>query len=248
MPRLFWNGSEARSFTELLQLAPDTALNSPHRSVVPLLDFVRVPADALTRIGDRVRLDLADAAELRFEHPIPVQRGRGKASFTDLVVLTPTVSLFVEAKYTEPEYEPVSKWLEKGSENRREVLHGWLYLLAKAGRPVPEDAVRNLPYQLIHRAASACHSNRTTRVMAYLIFGPAREHYANDLRTLASLMGTGITMRVLTCPVQQGPTLSELDVRWAAGERLLATDVRRALVQGPLFHFGELSMVDARPA
>lgn len=177
MVDLYWETRPASDFEGLFTHVPDDALNSPRRSVVPLLDFCRFPDEALVRLNEMVNPELRNASDMIFEYAVSVQQGRGKASFTDLLILTPEAVVAVEAKYTEPEYESVKSWLGEGKQNRHEVLQGWLNLLANAaGRKIAEADVHRLPYQLIHRAASACHVERSKRAMIYLVFENAAPH------------------------------------------------------------------------
>ena len=240
--RLYWETAPASDFDSLVKLVPDESLNSPRRSVVPLLDFCRVRNEALARLDAVVNPNLGDATDMIFEHAVPVQQGRGKPSFTDLLILTPVAVVAVEAKYTEPEYESVKSWLGEGQPNRHDVLQGWLNLLANAlGRPIAEAEVQNLPYQLIHRAASACHIERSERAMIYLVFESAAPHYATHIDALATILRNCVSLSVVSCPVVKSKAYEELEQRWDAGERRMAPTVRSALMAAPLFTFGRLN-------
>ena len=240
-----WDAEEVPDFQALLARVPDATLNSPRRSVVPLLDFWRDPAASLPRFARIIGIDLSAATDLNFEHAVPVQKGQGKASYTDLMILTPDAAVAVEAKYTEPEYENVRTWLrDRAPVNRLDVLDGWLGLINRlAAAPVKREDVLDLPYQLIHRTASACHPDRATRALVYLIFGenPAA-HYSQHLETLRRLIAAphALSMMVLACPTQGLPRFEDLTAMWDAGQRELAQSVRSALAEGPLFTFGEL--------
>jgi len=241
--RLHWGKREEADFESLLRAIPDAALDSPRRSVVPLVDFCRSPDRAVAALARATGLGLTDAADFVFEHAVPVQKGRGKPSFTDLVILTPRTVLAIEAKYTEPEYETVRSWLRDPVEpNRAAVLEGWLGLLGRvAARPITTPEVLDLPYQLIHRAASACSPDREHRAMAYLTFGETAPHYSKHVSTLAAILGpASLSMLVLSCPITKLPSFVTLERRWDRGERKLADAVRAALIGGPPFSFGEL--------
>jgi len=243
MLRLRWKTCDSADLLGLLECVPDDALQSPRRSVVPLLDFCRSPARTASALGDATKLELADATDFVFEYPAPVRKGRGKPSFTDLMILTPTTALAIEAKYTEPEYETVRSWLRTPAEKNREaVLDGWLGLLGRVAlRPLSASDVLDLPYQLIHRAASACFPERRHRALAYLVFGNAAAHYAEHVGSLAALLGsTALPLLVLSCPATELEACEALAKRWDGGERELARDVRDALLAGRLFSFGEL--------
>jgi hypothetical protein len=62
---------------------------------------------------------------MSFEYQVPPNRGRGKASHSDLMIGWDRAAAAIEAKWTEPEYELVSEWLgAKPTRNRKEVLSG----------------------------------------------------------------------------------------------------------------------------
>lgn len=251
--RLQWNARFAEDFPHLLDMVPAQALQSPRRSVVPLLDFCRTARKVQASIGRAVGRDLSTATDFVFESAVPVQAGSGKPSYTDLLILSPTTAVAIEAKYTEPEYESVKTWLrDPPTSNRKEVLNGWLGLIATAvGRPVLAADVSDLPYQLIHRAASACFADRPHRAMAYLIFGHEPPgHYARHLAAFDRLTGFSglLPVYVLHVPATPRPRLVALEQQWDAGRRDLADDVRAALRQDALFDFGDIVTVYWRDA
>jgi len=105
------HGREVRSFEELVkELGPD-AVASPRRSTVPLVDYWRAPEQRLPDLWERLHVPHPGDTEMHFEYEVPVQRGRGKSSFTDLMVFTADVAVAIEAKFTEPRYESVATWL-----------------------------------------------------------------------------------------------------------------------------------------
>jgi hypothetical protein len=249
---LWWNGIVTADFESLVRAIPAEVLASPRRSVVPLVDFFRRPEWALAVVGRRAGLDLAGAAELAFEHAVSTPKGRGKASFTDLLVRCPESSVAIEAKYTEPRYESVRSWLASPPKpNRIEVFAGWLSLINPvAATPLEMESVLDLPYKLVHRTASACSTAAGHRALVYLIFGddPGR-YYAEDVAALDRALGepTGLAIHVLSVPLASEPAFAALTDRWDAGERKLAADVREALLAGPLFRFDTIRALYDRP-
>lgn len=194
---------------------------------------------------------MGDNSELIFEFPVPVQKGTGKPSYTDLAILTSDCFIGIEAKYTEPKYESVSSWLGPApSENRKAVLQGWIDLLNRVSTtPLDALTVSGLPYQLIHRAASACFLDRKKRVLVYLVFGTAvAPHYCKHASELESFLGhEGLSIRVLTCETTPSAVCQGFVQRWKAGDRALSGEIRAALLRAPLYSFGAISVVD-RPA
>lgn len=209
------------------RLGPD-AVASPKRSTVPLVDYWRVPEQRLRDLWERLGVPRPDHVEMHFEHAVPVQRGRGKSSYTDLMILAEDVAVAIEAKFTEPRYESVGTWLGRApTQNRRDVVEGWLCAIeAVAETPIRRDAVTNLPYQLIHRTASVCCVSRRKRLVVYQVFGDApAAYYADDLGRLGSVIGVRdrITFLVLGCAFRSTEAYAQLEARWDAGERDLVS-------------------------
>src|SRR5262245_31382756 len=98
MTALKVHGRTVSSFEELVrQLGPD-ALASPKRSTVPLLDYWRAPDSRLREVAPLLGMPWSDRFDLHFEYEVPVQRGRGKPSYTDLMILGDNVAAAIEAK------------------------------------------------------------------------------------------------------------------------------------------------------
>lgn len=132
-----------------------------------------------------------------FEYPVapnqPIAKfGKGSASMTDLMIFGAESVFALEAKWTECEtsYEPIGKWRKKNPRNRTQVLDGWLtyireYIESHAGNstaiPSSESIIQDhpeVPYQLIHRIASACkvaEENSCTPVTVYHLFYEANK-------------------------------------------------------------------------
>ena len=243
MISLTWEGGQVSSFDDMVARMPDSVLASPRRSTIPLVDLCRVPDRAAELFAGIVGIPARWPCELAFEYEVPVQRGVGKPSCTDLMVLMPDAAVAVEAKRTEPEYESVRGWLAAGGSNRGEVLAGWLGLLSASGtRPVAQADVLDLPYQLIHRCASAAQLDRPQRAVVYLVFGEqVAAHYEQHMRALQQVVGTRADLKlvVASCRMEPSDIVLKLEARWDAGERELAKDVRAGLLRGPLFSFAK---------
>src|SRR6059036_1086320 len=94
------HGREVDGFEALVKnLGPDT-FASPKRSTIPLLDYWREPGPRLCDLWERLGLLRPDHADFHFEHKVPVQGGRGKSSYTDLMILADDVAVAIEAKFT----------------------------------------------------------------------------------------------------------------------------------------------------
>jgi hypothetical protein len=171
--RLYLAHQEVKDFRALVQKMGDFAFASPRRSTVPLLDFWREPMARLTDLSRRLGSSEINDPSFHFEYPVAVQGGRGKPSFTDLMIKATDVVIAIEAKHREPEYESCSTWLGDTAEggNRRLVLGGWLkYINDATGAALSSDSVAHLPYQLIHRAASLFSIGGSERYLVYQVF------------------------------------------------------------------------------
>ncbi len=235
----------APTYASLVKLFPAAAFASPRRSTVPLLDYWREPQQRLGEFAAAIGLDLGLPAELSFEFPVRPPKGRGKPSFTDLMISTQDAAVAIEAKFTEPPYQDVRSWLRDPVEvNRSDVLRGWLQLINGAvGCSLQQDSVMALPYQLIHRTASACSVERPTRAVVYLGFGTdSPACYAGDLAALRRLIGdgNGIRLHAVACAVEKLPNFDALEARWQRRDPETADAVRAALISAPLFVFHEL--------
>src|SRR5690348_8836983 len=109
---LFFDLQPATSVDGLIGALPTGALASPRRSTVPLLDYWRSPEARIVDLYRRVGiLEPPVEARLHFEYAVPVRAGRGKPSFTDLMIVSTGAAVAIEAKFTEPRYESVGAWL-----------------------------------------------------------------------------------------------------------------------------------------
>lgn len=157
----------------LIDAYSDREFDSPRRSTIPLVEFWRSPEERMRELGSALDLDVPASVRLGFEHTVSPPRGRGKASHTDLMVTSSHFVIAIEAKWTEPRYQVVGDWLN-GSTNRVEVLRGWCDLLQRRTvNPIDADNLTALPYQIVHRAASACHEANagSTCWLVYMVFG-----------------------------------------------------------------------------
>jgi hypothetical protein len=176
------------------------------------------------------------------EFQVRSPQGKGNPSHTDLMMLTREHAVAVEAKWTEPRYQTVSKWLS--SQNRREVLDGWLSLIRPfALKPLTSDDVASAVYQMVHRAASACRGGRVPKLV-YLQFTPLPDGGAQkstlieDLACLHAAIGApaGFPFWLVEVSLEQTDAFETLRLL-PKGSASTANAVIEALRNGPLFRF-----------
>ncbi len=80
--------------------------------------------------------------------------------------------LAIEAKYTEvnKEYEIIKKWFDD-SDNRTQVLKHWIaFMQLHLEETISVSDISEIPYQFLHRSASACYENHANAYVIYQIF------------------------------------------------------------------------------
>lgn len=244
---LFYDDTPVRDAAELASSYPETQFNSRTRSTVPLLALVKDRPDLLRDLLATCGLE-PDAA-LHFEYQVQSPRGRGKASHTDLMVIGKTGCMAIEAKWTEPASETVAAWLGSETENRREVLNGWLDLIGKAaGRTPAIDEAKAVTYQTVHRAASACHVGPAPQ-LAYLQFvsdatsaAALLEKRRADLLLLRSILGNGPFPVLRLIEVAIAPTAAFQALEPLGRGAPAAPAIQKGLVEQSLFRFERMSV------
>jgi hypothetical protein len=223
---LFYDKAPVDDFAALFHSYQHRDLASPFRSTIPLLSLVKdgwhVFRDVLARC------QVAEDAALHFEYRQDVVRGHGKPSHTDLIVCSSEHSIAIEAKWTEPRYETVAEWLERGESkrhtevqrgdseyrpsNRDAVMSGWYELLqSRAPGLDPLGNFDSAIYQMVHRAASACGRSAQPK-LGYVKFECASEShshcttYWDDLGQLYKLLGGPRDFRFHLIEIEVTPT------------------------------------------
>lgn len=239
---LKYSGVKVKGFTDLISAFGKSEFESHTRSTVPFLQYWRNPDNRLKELASHLKIYLSDSAIFDFEHKVPVQKGKGKESHTDLKIISDSFSVTIEAKYLESRYDTCSKWLTKTKkpENKKLVLKGWIELLNKAsGKTIRLNDVLELPYQVIHRAASACHDPKDKQVLIYQVFDAnekKRTMYLDDLKKLSHLMGENSKLDVyyMDCMIGKSDEWQDLSNKWKVGERDLSEETMKGLVNSDL--------------
>ena len=238
-------------FVALCEQFTGKPLQSPYRSTIPLLSLVehsRPQWDALLESWG------APAnATIHFEYCVASAKPGGNPSQTDALLMSDSTVWAIEAKWTEPRYELVSKRLsrqESDGASPQLTVNGWLeHLHPFAARPLQVADVTDVVYQVLHRAASACAvatAHSCAPHLIYLHFHPSplkssatTGQYISDLGRLHALLGNPATVRFAVVEIPLRPTrafelIKDLDKR----SRATSAQVSEALRHGPLFTFG----------
>lgn len=174
---------------------------------------------------------------------------------TDLMILTEKHVVAIEAKWTEcvkeKEYEPISDW-RKGidSDNGEKVLTGWLTLingyLGKGKSPIRHDnkIIEGVPYQLLHRIASACAiaNGREASIIYQLFYGGdiTKEDALRFAKTLkmgyASLFNNAhpIRFRTILSQVEKCKDFEKIKEQCKRGNALFRKMQTKCLYKFPL--------------
>ena len=243
--KLFFNQKPVALVDDALDLYKASEFASPTRSTVPLISLLKHGGEVWSTITKE--LSAADpSGEIHLEFTVKSPQGRGKASHTDIMLIQGNRAIAFEAKWTEPQYDQVRKWLVGGDdpENRRLVMSGWLSLLQPhSTQKLRLEDFGAAIYQLVHRAASACYAGHMP-TLAYIQFCPLASGYhpdailMNDLSYLHSLLGAPDGFPFWLVEVVARPSEAFEEIRGLTkGASETAQAVHRALCNGPLFEF-----------
>ncbi len=190
MDYIYGNPDNAFSWKNVASIfAAHDSLNSAQTSSLPLVQFWRPSGEksegkkmskqAIVLLKKCFQKCYNEAefkqAQLCFEYSVPVYKGSGigKASMTDLMIITAEKAIAVEAKWKECDerYPTIDEWfkerLGEGAKpkNLDGVLRGWIQYIndylkkkgfGKKAVTVNDGDYTTIPYQLLHRIASAC--------------------------------------------------------------------------------------------
>ena len=218
----------------------------PFRSTVPLLGLMR---DRPMRDELVARCGFVSQPAFHFEFQVPPPLGGGKPSLTDLMLIADGQCAAIDAKWTEPPSEPVKDWLgPQPTTNRCDVLGGWLSLLNRQARnPLAAEAVTQVSYPLLQRAAAACKTADRAQVCTIQFRAnedddaALRQVRRNDLGRLREALGQPDRFACRLFEIDIEPTqafhrLAKLPKR----SKKSAVAVQQVLVSETLFAFTAL--------
>ncbi len=242
--------------------AAHESVNSKKTSSLPLVQFWK-PSHSKGGLSECAENFLKECgltlnlrnSEFCFEYPVPANGGKGKASMTDLMIFADSYAIAIEAKWTEckRKYETIKEWEKTGNvENHKKVLNGWIayindYLKASGSnrKMKAAEAIEEIPYQLLHRVASACHAanerNKANAIVAYHLFYDTgksgtvsymESNYAKNLEEWFSMMFEPsdegkfpITFHVILTEVKLPPNDSDVGKRFGGMKRRDYNDI-----------------------
>jgi hypothetical protein len=165
---VFWGNPKCSDYESILDYYSGTKINSIRTSSVPLAQYWKNTGKVLGIIDKELGIGSGNA-DVYFEYPTK-STPKNKSSMSDVMIITGKSKIAIEAKYTEyakSKYEAIGEWLKTSdSENRRGVLEHWISII-KPYSSVCAEGYLDLPYQLLHRTASACFGKPES---AYVIF------------------------------------------------------------------------------
>jgi hypothetical protein len=249
--KLRYNTDQVPSFEVLCQQFAGMQLQSPYRSTVPLLNLLGHKQSDWYKLLHL--LAVPEDACHHFEYCVPSPKPGGNPSQTDVMLISNTGVWAIEAKWTEPRYETVAQRIERGEDDGADptiTIEGWIdHLRPYSSKELLAGHFKEVVYQMLHRAASACAVAKEKGLqpaLVYLHFTPSplattatTAQYENDLAHLHSLLGSpkGFPFHLIELSLVPTPSF---EVRKDLNKRDPATAVKvlEALQSCPLFNYG----------
>ncbi len=229
-----YKSNRITSIDKIYELYPKKEFKSPSRSTIPLL--------VLFKSNKFLNLELIDPiydSEIKyvFEFETPVIKGVGSPSCTDLLIEYPNGCIAIEAKWTESPYIKVGKWMGN-SINRNLVLSGWLEIINnQTNLEISIKEVFDLPYQLIHRVASACSLKKQQTQIVYIGFNlneSKTNYYLDCLTRFSIILKNKLDLYLFSYHIEKLEEQLNLEKSWDLGERDLSRQVINGLTQNSL--------------
>lgn len=205
------------NYNSVLGILLSTKTNSPKTSSLPLADFwrpKRFESPEIKALCQKIGIKFEDLnpqkANYCFEYPTPAYENResgkthaySKPSMTDLMILLNDekgTRITIEAKYTEyvedPKYSPLLGIWHEDKQHKKDILKCWIdYINDNGYGSIPEveellnnDKWRELPYQFLHRTASACF-NCKHPILVYQLFYDNTKESTDKLKDFKKLL------------------------------------------------------------
>ncbi|HMV78689.1 MAG TPA: hypothetical protein PL048_02955 [Leptospiraceae bacterium] len=177
---LYYGKSGKNDYNTIIDMFPKNSINSVRTSSLPLLAFWKETNSRLKELLNSLQIENKEKFSLCFEYPTS-SGGNGKASMTDLMIFSNSKKLAIEAKFTEigEQYELIRNWIVKGNkENRKEVLTKWIDIVKPFSQTeLNIERMESIPYQFLHRTASACDKFTYAFVIYQIFFDSETEKF-----------------------------------------------------------------------
>lgn len=232
---LYYKNKTIKNISELLNCYSTSEFKSPYRSTIPLISLFMQNRNFINEIDPNIEPTKCD---FTFEFITKLNQGKGNSSFTDLMILDGKNSIAIEAKRTEPKYNTVEKWIGENPENRKIVIESWLKLINKTITPkISTNDIKNLPYQMIHRLASACSQEKENIYLVYFGFDlkpKMKEYYIQNLKVLSELLQKKVTVKLICFEIEKKEKQKRLESLWSKGDRNFTNEIKKSIVENNL--------------
>jgi len=218
---LYYKKQKIASINDIYEKYSKSEFKSPYRSTIPLIFLFK---------NNQIPFGTKNTSDVKyfFEFETPVTKGIGRPSCTDLMIEYANGCIGIEAKRTEPPYSKVKSWLGE-SHNKKLVLEGWLEMINKhTGLKVKMKEISHLPYQLIHRVASACSLSKEKPEVIYIAFDLSEKmvkYYLESLEEFSRILSHKIDLYFYSYTIEKTESWAILENLWDLGERDLSKSV-----------------------
>jgi len=237
---IYFKTTKLDSVNDLYTLFNSKEFKSPFRSTIPLISLFKQNQSFNLNIDE---LKNETISKYIFEHETKVKKGKGFPSCTDLLIEFENHCLAIESKRTEPSYETVEKWL-KNIPNRYLVLEGWLEILnSNLELNIQVNDILNLPYQLIHRVASAFFTGKKPLVL-YVGFDldkKKEKYYLDSLTKFSNILEQKVDLYFHCYSIEKYEEQNELEKDWNSGNRDLSGRIIYGLSNNILMNLTQIS-------
>ena len=237
---IYFKNRKLESVNDIYESFNKNEFKSPFRSTIPLISLFKNNQDLNLNIDE---LKNESVVKYTFEHETKVKKGKGLPSCTDLMIEFENYCLAIESKRTEPAYETVEKWL-KDIPNRYLVLDGWLEILnSNLKLNIEIKDVSSLPYQLVHRVASAFLSEKKPMVL-YIGFDldeRKENYYLESLTKFSNILQQKVDIYFYCYSIEKFDEQNLLEKDWNSGNRDLSTRIIYGLSNNTLMNLTQIS-------
>lgn len=211
-------------YDDVLTCLSTTKVNSYKTSSLPLAQFWG-PSKDLDRFILKLKKEQdIDVSEVNayFEFPTECEKeGKrlpySKPSMTDLMLKNDKVQIAIEGKYTEyseSHYETIKEWNRNNEEHKENIKKNWFSYLIDCHATSKTELVEDIPYQFLHRTASACFNceNRSPILIYQLFYDKdnktKEEEFVKDLEKWSEMLGLTEKIKFLIIEIE----ISNIDV------------------------------------